>query len=164
MGCIAKAALLFFAGTFAALANDSEQCDKITADPDEGIPACTRLIESSAKGTNLAAVYYNRGIGWYRKGLYNNAIKDFTQAIDLDPKYTLAYLGRADSWNSKKKSDQALADLDKVITLAPNQPTGYNDRAMVWMDKGAFDQAIADLDRAISIDANNWRSYSSRGE
>src|SRR5216683_179860 len=149
MGCIAKAALLFFAGTFAALANDSEQCDKIAADPDEGIPACTRLIESGAKSTNLAAVYNNRGTGWFSKGLYDNAIADFSEAIQRNPRLTIAFRNRGRSWYKKLDFDRSISDLNAAIKLEPKNAQTYGDRGASLQNKGEFHLAVNDFTKAI---------------
>ena len=62
---------------------------------DDGIKACTTLIETQAlHGTKLATAYYNRGVIYSAKGQYAVAIKDFDMAIALEPDYVLAYQER----------------------------------------------------------------------
>jgi len=40
------------------------------------------------------SAYNNRGNAWYRRGDFDRAIKDFVQAIRLDPKDAQAYCDR----------------------------------------------------------------------
>ncbi len=164
MRCIVKAALIFMAGTFAALADDFQQCDKVAADPDEGIPACTRLVESAAKGTNLAAVYNNRGTGWFLKGLYDNAIGDFTEAIQRNPRFTLAFQNRGRSWYKKQDFDRSVRDLTEAIRLEPKNPRIYTDRGSSLHNKGEFDLAISDFNQAIRLDSKYAPAYLGRAD
>jgi hypothetical protein len=73
-----------------ASAGDSELCDKAGADPEAGIPACTRLLEHPSAETKIPAVYNNRGVAKVRKGNLDDAIADFTSAIDHDSRFVAA--------------------------------------------------------------------------
>ena len=45
------------------------------------IHSCTWLIEHSRKGTHLEAIFYSRGMAYYRHGNYTLATADFDEAI-----------------------------------------------------------------------------------
>lgn len=73
--------LLFITGVLFLLlppqnagADDLQLCNDTRADPDARIPACTRLLEDSGGGINLAEVYNHRGAAKVRKG-YLDAIR-----------------------------------------------------------------------------------------
>jgi tetratricopeptide (TPR) repeat protein len=46
--------------------------------------------------------YNNRGLSYYRKSKYDQAILDYTKAIELSPKDGRAYLSRALAYDQKK--------------------------------------------------------------
>ena len=50
---------------------------------------------------------------------YDRAIRDFDEAIRLDPKYARAYAERGYAWLAKGNYDQALKDYDQAIRLDP---------------------------------------------
>ena len=56
----------------------------------------------------------NRGIVWYsKKGEYDKAIKDFTDALKIDPKEINALINRGISWREMGDPDKAIATLPK---------------------------------------------------
>ena len=54
--------------------------------------------------------YCVRGDGYLKKGDYDRAIANFTEAIDLNPRYAAAYHDRGTVYF--KKGDQAKAEAD----------------------------------------------------
>ena len=59
--------------------------------PMDVIAACDQNIASDSRD---AQVYQARGAAWYRIGDYDRAIADFTQSINIDPKYIRAFYSR----------------------------------------------------------------------
>ncbi|MDR1637026.1 MAG: tetratricopeptide repeat protein [Treponema sp.] len=64
--------------------------------------------------------FYKKGILLYLKGNYERSIKDFTEAIRLDPNFAKAYNKRGEVYNDKGECDQAIADCTEAIRLDPN--------------------------------------------
>ena len=56
--------------------------------------------------------YNGRGLAYSDKGDVNQAIKDFSEAIRIDPKYAQPYSNRALIWNHALKYDLATLDKD----------------------------------------------------
>jgi hypothetical protein len=46
--------------------DDIQLCDNSTNDPDEGMPACTRIINGS-QTSKLETIFNNRANAWFRK-------------------------------------------------------------------------------------------------
>jgi tetratricopeptide (TPR) repeat protein len=57
--------------------------------------------------------YYNHGFRYMKLGKYKLAIKDFNQAISIDPKYAKAYFLRGISY--KKVGQYQRAELLRII-------------------------------------------------
>ena len=110
------------------------------------------MIQSGQEFTaNLAVAYNNRGNAYNAKGLYDQAISDFNQAIALTPDDAVAYNGRGLAYYYKKLYDQAIADHTKAITLKPDYAVAYYNRGNAYYSKGLRDQAIADLRAALNL-------------
>jgi tetratricopeptide (TPR) repeat protein len=140
------------------------RCANATGNLDDSIAACTALIQSGREhGRSLAISYYNRGIGWMRKGDVDRAITDLTQAIRVDPGYAKAYNARGAAFGKKHEPDRAFADFDRAIELDPSLAPAYSNRGSAFADKGELDRAIADANAAIRINPNYARAYAVRG-
>ena len=96
-----------------ARAEDGAQCGRSADDPDAAIPACTQLIEHPPEGINVAAAYNNRGVAKFGKGYLDDAIADFTSALNRNPKFADAFKNRGLAYKMQGASDKALKTLIK---------------------------------------------------
>ena len=53
------------------------------------------------------------------KGESDHAIADYTQAIEINPRYATAYFNRGNAVEAKGEHDLAIADYTKAIELTP---------------------------------------------
>jgi lipoprotein NlpI len=131
---------------------------------DVQIAGCTEAIQSGKySGKDLNWAYDNRGVAYGKKGDFDHAIADYTQAIALDPKIAKAYNNRGVAYATKGDHDRAIADFTQAIALDPKFAIGYNDRGSAYRDKGDTDRAIADYTEAITIDPKYVLAYFNRG-
>lgn len=84
---------------------------------------------------------------------FDQAIKNWNEAIRLNPNHSEARRWRGDGWLNKKQYDKALADYDQSLQIDPQNARAYCSRGAVWTEKGQPEKAIADLDEAIRHDA-----------
>src|SRR5438105_6394118 len=68
------------------------------------------------------------GVAHRKAGHYEDAISDYTQALQLDPKYAFAYNNRGFAYYNLKQYDKALADYDQALQLDPKHAFAYNNR------------------------------------
>jgi tetratricopeptide (TPR) repeat protein len=123
----------------------------------------TRTIR--ANPTNALAYNY-RGACWYALSKVDkdykqakevsDAIKDFTDAIRLSPKYASAFANRGVAKTKIGRFNEAFEDLTAAINLDPTNATYYNNRAYVrnrigkYSDVTRFNDAMADCDKALN--------------
>jgi tetratricopeptide (TPR) repeat protein len=96
-------------------------------------------------------------------GDYNNAIKDFDEAIRLIPNLAGAFYGRGNAWSAKNEYDRAIRDYDEAIRLDPNDALNYSKRGFAWLAKGDHSNAISDYNEAIRRDPTNAGYFHLRG-
>ena len=146
-----------------ARAESGEPCGRAAADPDAAIPACTQLIERPPEGTNVAAAYSNRGVAKFAKGYLDDAIADFTSALNRNPNFVDALKNRGLAYKMQGASDKAIDDFNKAIRLSGNSPELYNLRGAALLDKLEFNRAIADFEKAIKLNQNYRNAFINRG-
>lgn len=108
-------------------------------------------------------VYINRGNVWIDKQEYDEAIKNFDEAIRLDPDYAPTYTRRGYAWLEKKEYDWAIRDFDEAIRLDPHIALYYLNRGYAWSMKKDYDKAMKDLGEAIRLDPKYVLAYALRG-
>ncbi len=113
-------------------------------------------LSYNARGKALASVFGHR----------DEAIADFSKAIQLDPKNIFSYLNRIAAYrhaaiysmdqNEKNANLQkALKDLSLVISLRPHLAQSYVLRGQVFEAANDYDNAIANYKKAIDLDRSS---------
>ena len=91
------------------------------------------------------------------------ALQYFTKTIQLDPKYTIAYMGRASIYTDFKKYDAAIADYDKALQINKNYHYAYKARGMVKQLNKQFSEAVDDFTRYLFFEESDPSAYFYRG-
>ncbi|UCH19601.1 MAG: tetratricopeptide repeat protein, partial [Deltaproteobacteria bacterium] len=69
-----------------------------------------------------------------KKGQYDKAISDCKKAIEINPRFVLAYNNRGFAYSEGKgQYDKAISDFDKAIEINPRFAPAYNNRGFVYM-------------------------------
>ena len=98
-----------------------------------------------------------------REKWYNEAIKHYTEAINLNPELTEAYNNRGLAYAGKGDFAAAIEDFNKTIDLDPEDARFYNNRGLAYRDKGDFAAAIEDFNKAINLNLELTEAYNNRG-
>jgi tetratricopeptide (TPR) repeat protein len=100
-----------------------------------------------------AGIYIDRACAYFCNKAYDEAISDYSRAIELDPNSAAAYDSRGMGYQEKGKWDQAIADHTKAIELDPNDPESLKNRAEAYRQLGDHQRADADEARATELEA-----------
>jgi len=82
-----------------------------------------------------------RGEAAFANGEWDNAIKQYTLALDLDPKLYLAALDLGDTYFRLKEMDKAGQWFAKAIEINPNQETAYRYWGDALLSQGKMKEA-----------------------
>jgi tetratricopeptide (TPR) repeat protein len=146
----------------AGLADDRYDCEKLKGEP--SITACTRVIEAGTYSASVMAIaYLNRGLEYFDKGYYDQAINDYSASIALNPKNADVYNNRGNAYHAKRDYDRAIGDFNQAIAIDPGHALAYNNRAIAYGTKGEPDRAIEDYGQAIALNPAYAGAYSNRG-
>lgn len=123
---------------------------------DEG--ECVKAIELFTrllKTYNVSELYFERGTTYSKLEDFDNAIVDFTHAINLKSNDPDCYVNRGNAYLKQGHFVTAIEDYDKALQLSPQSPHAHNSRAYAYQRIGQIDKAISDFLCAIELD----RSY-----
>ena len=142
-------------------------CGPATAgrgDPSERIKTATAAIESGElKQSELVEYYLMRAWAWTDQGEHNQAIQDFSKALEYDPYNTEARKGRG--WASAQMEDfePAIDDFSRAITVKPEDFEAYEGRAWCLEKQGKYDPALENYNSALELNPNSADAYEGRG-
>jgi lipoprotein NlpI len=150
----ANIAVLFVATTVLlagpAAADDWDRC--YLGSGDVAFAACSRAIESgNYEGQDIAILYNNRGIEYWRKGDIDRAIEDYNHAIKSNPQYAKALNNRGAAYYDKKDYGHAMADFSEAIALNPKYPAAYFSRGLAHLYGGSLAKAQFDFKQASDL-------------
>jgi tetratricopeptide (TPR) repeat protein len=98
-----------------------------------------------------------------QRGDFDGAIKDFNEAIRLNPNDPTFYILRARAKHFKNDFDGVIKDFDEVIRIEPDMPYAYLYRGNAKIERADIDGAIKDFDVAIRLIPNDPEGYLCRG-
>lgn len=125
--------------------------------------AIAGLTENIRQSPGNALYYNNRGLAYMRKGDFDHAITDFSQAMRLWPmKSASAFNNRAMAYAGKGQYDRALADFSASISLDAKNAWTFNNRGLMLGKKGDTRRAIADYGEAIRLSPRYVAAYRNR--
>ena len=119
-------------------------------------------MKISAAEASLATM--NRGAAYQAKGDLDKALRDFDEAIRLDPHNAGAYVDRGLVRSIKGAHDEALTDFEEAIRLNPNQWEAYYNRTTDLWDAGKRDEIVADLTRTMELNPSFPGAYARRAD
>ena len=100
----------------------------------------------------LADAFYNLGNAYSAKDNHYQAVRDYGEAIALNPDHAWAFNNRCWSYGLLRRPDEALRDCDEALRLLPDQPEILDSRALATWLLGEPDKARRDLERARELD------------
>jgi tetratricopeptide (TPR) repeat protein len=115
-----------------------------------------------SRDQTIEFAYTNRGIALRSEHRNDEAVSDFSRAIELKPDNALAYNNRGVIYYNEKRNDKAVNDLNKAIELKPDYAEAYNNRGNVFYDAKKYDEAIRDYSKAIKLHPGDAGAYFNR--
>jgi Tfp pilus assembly protein PilF len=143
----------------------SDACFANDASDDETIAGCNAVLSQRKREmtTTVVVAFYNRGLAYAQKNETERAIKDFSEALKLDPSYIDGFDHRGSAYYQQEQYDLALSDYDAALKLDPKHTSTLINRGWTFSSKGEPERAIKDFDAAIVLDPKSWHAYYNRG-
>lgn len=131
----------------------------------------TSVIDKYPRKISMA--YLNRGNDRHAQNRHEQAIEDYTVAIDLNPRSLMAYHNRGLVYLTTHHLDRALQDYNRYLALRGPYDAGGSEvdiplsnvlgnRGLIFAQWGQYGQALLDYDAAIKLNPDNANHYLNR--
>ena len=114
-----------------------------------------RLAEKIKANPGDTESLFLRGLVYRDLGELEQALADFSAAIELEENYGLARHARGITNLNLGEFQGALRDFDAVIGLDPDNAAAQRGRGVALGGLGRDDEAVRDLDRSLGLDPDN---------
>ena len=100
----------------------------------------------------------NQGFKHYAAGNYDNAVKSFSSALQIDPKFDLALNAIAEAYNKKGDLDQAIFYARRLVDVNPGDPLAHTALSRFYVQKGMIKEAEEEMAISNQLSIKKTRS------
>lgn len=116
------------------------------------------LLASFGQAQN-AKKFFKTGETFSESQQYNDALDNFTKAIEMEPDFVKAFVARADVYIKLNKTYEAFADLERACILDAKEPAYSLQAARLALALEKYESAIKFADLTILNDKKLLDSY-----
>jgi len=111
-----------------------------------------RIIKELAKKfPKEKRAHYDLGLEYKGRGLFNEAVGEFNQALELDPGYGYAINELAYTYSHMGNFEKAIEYFEKYSSVSPGDANPLDSMAEMYLRMGKLDEAIAKYDEALEV-------------
>ncbi|RXG73925.1 Stress-induced-phosphoprotein 1 [Armadillidium vulgare] len=88
-------------------------------------------------------------------GNFEEAVKCYTHAIEIDPDNHVLYSNRSAAYAKMDKFTEALEDAEKTVSLKPDWTKGYSRKGAALAFLHRYPEAVAAYEKGLSLDPSN---------
>lgn len=120
--------------------------------------------ETLSRDDELAAEeHYRQAQFLHARGEHDQALKEYTKALQLDPDCLAAYLERGRIYRTHGRFKRAIADFTAALAIDDGNAEAYLRRGNAYAGKGEYESAIADYNAALEFAPDLGLAYVNRG-
>jgi tetratricopeptide (TPR) repeat protein len=93
---------------------------------------------------------------------YGRCIELLSQAIELNPEFTLAFKSRGAAYLRLDKTQEAIADFSTVVEMVSDNARAYHLRGLAYANSGDNAKALDDFNKALELNPEYGAVYYSR--
>ena len=112
----------------------------------------SKILKLSHDDKVKSVISNHRGMVYFVLSSYEEAITDFTHAIQTNPANFRAYNNRGLAYRMLKRFDRALEDFECSIEIHPMQTDAYYGRSQVFFELENYPNALQDCNKALNIE------------
>jgi putative GTP pyrophosphokinase len=121
---------------------------------EEAVSLYSQILELNPDDAIRSLIYKHRGMAHFAQSQYQDAINDFTSALELDQSYKTAYY-RGVVHSVLKQYDQAIDDFSLSLNINPFQAFCLFRRGQAYYHIGDYPQALSECESSLAMDPQN---------
>ncbi len=138
----------------------------VAADPLYERPKrCLKILADleSQKINHRTAAHLFKGLSYYYRDRFQEALVQDNLALQINPRYERAYSARGGVYFGMNRYDQAVADYTRALEIDPQYAGAYYNRGCVHLKTRQYESAMADFDRTLKINPKHAGAFHNRG-
>lgn len=104
-----------------------------------------------------------KGIKYLENKEYGQALKEFENAININPAYVKAYNCIGNVYHDLHRTKDAIAYYKKAVQIDPQYAKAYNNLGGEYFSLKQYDTAIACVEKSLQITPNDAQNYYNLG-
>lgn len=114
----------------------------------------SKIIDAQPNDTVLTVIYKHRGMSYFARSKYEEALQDFRMSAEKSPTNFRAYYYIGIVLSVMGKESEAIENFSRSLDLNLYQPYVYYRRAQSYYHQGMYSEALVDLDKSVSLGFN----------
>ena len=128
------------------------------------IKECLKETKLIRKKFPLEPFIYNLlGVLHAHMESFEDSIKNYSEAIKLNPIYVEAFNNKGVAYTSWKRFDKAIECFDRAIEINPSYAEAYNNKANALKEKKEYQPALANYEKSIQLEPTYLDALSNAG-
>lgn len=103
------------------------------------------------------------GEAFYFEGRYEDALKSYDKALQLQPNNPTVWINRAITLRRLQRCEEAIASHDKALELAPNSTRAWYTKGYTLRSFQRYETALACYEHTLKLDPNAFRTWDNCG-
>jgi len=106
---------------------------------------------ASAENLSKSVEWFEKGYKFWISGNNTDAVKAFSNAIELNPQFVEAYVPRGLAYGALGNTQQEIKDYNTAIELNPQYAEAYYSRGAVYLIQGNEKLGCSDAQKACAL-------------
>lgn len=103
------------------------------------------------------------GEAFYFEGRYEDALKSYDKAIQLQPNNPTVWINRAITLRRLERCEEAIASHNQALELAPNSTRAWYSKGYTLRTFERYEEALACYEHTLELEPNAFRTWDNHG-